>query len=120
MITNLETNKKYIGKKIFWSKTKIKPLKGKKRKRLKIKESDWQEYYGSNEELKDLVAKGTPSNFERKILYLAKSKGEMSYMETKFHFKFDVLLNDDFYNSFVGCKIHRNHVKNMVDKEIIE
>jgi hypothetical protein len=44
----------------------------------------------------------------------------MSYMETKFHFKFDVLLNDDFYNSFVGCKIHRNHVKNMVDKEIIE
>ena len=44
-ITNIQTGKKYIGKKFFYSqKTKI--VKGKK-KRHKI-ESDWKTYHGSN------------------------------------------------------------------------
>ena len=44
--------KKYIGKKLLWSKRRLPPLKGKKRKRTQIKESDWKDYYGSNDEVK--------------------------------------------------------------------
>ncbi len=47
-ITNNTTGKQYIGKKFFYS-SKTKQVKGKK-KRFKIS-SDWQTYYGSNEEL---------------------------------------------------------------------
>ena len=43
-ITNLVTNKKYIGKKQCKSRLKRKPLKGKKKNRLEMKESDWKEY----------------------------------------------------------------------------
>ena len=36
--------KKYIGKKLLWSKRRLPPLKGKKRKRTQIKESGWKDY----------------------------------------------------------------------------
>ena len=55
-ITDLTNNKKYIGKKNFWSTNRLKPLKGKTRKRVVKKESDWIKYHGSNEEVKLLVA----------------------------------------------------------------
>ena len=53
LITNLTTNLKYVGKKNFWSVRKLPPLKGKTRKRTKRVESDWKDYYGSSEEVKD-------------------------------------------------------------------
>jgi len=45
-ITDLSTSKKYIGKKNFKSTRKLKPLKGKTRKRTVVKESDWKSYFG--------------------------------------------------------------------------
>ena len=57
--------KKYIGKKLF---TKSKTIQvNKKKKRIRV-ESDWQEYYGSNEELQKDVALLGPDKFKRKIL----------------------------------------------------
>ena len=41
LITELDTDIKYIGKKFFWSTRKLPPLKGKSRKRIKVIESDW-------------------------------------------------------------------------------
>tara|TARA_A200000159_G_scaffold89739_1_gene83158 strand:+ start:558 stop:935 length:378 start_codon:yes stop_codon:yes gene_type:complete len=55
LITERDTGKKYIGKKFFWSKRRLPPLKGKSRKRTVVKESDWKDYYGSSEHLKTLV-----------------------------------------------------------------
>ena len=43
-ITNTINQKKYIGKKQCKSKLKRKPLKGKRNKRIEIKESDWKVY----------------------------------------------------------------------------
>jgi len=40
LITDLTNGKKYVGKKLFVSKRKLPPLKGKTRKRTVIKESD--------------------------------------------------------------------------------
>ena len=48
-ITNLQNNRAYIGKKLFWFK-KTKILKGKKKRYLAT--SDWKNYYGSSVSLK--------------------------------------------------------------------
>ena len=109
-ITNLQNGKKYIGKKWFWSTKKLPPLKGKKRKRTVKKESDWMKYFGSSEEVKLLVEQHGEDNFQRDSLRLCKTKGECTYYEAKLQFDFDVLLRDDYYNEFIGCKIHSKHL----------
>jgi len=85
-------------------------LKGKTRKRIKISESDWKTYYGSSEDLKTLVEERGVDNYYREILRLCKTKGECSYYEAKEQFERDVLLKDDYYNEFIGCKIHSKHI----------
>lgn len=115
VICELSSSKKYVGKKLFKSKRKLPPLKGKTRKRTVIKESDWMDYYGSSEEVKALVETLGASNFHREILHLCMSKGEMSYLEAKEQFDRDVLLSSEYYNGIINCKIHRNHVKRLAD-----
>ena len=110
-ITELDTDKKYIGKKNFW-RPKTLPKNSKRARRVRTKvESDWREYYGSNQKLQLLVEQRGESNYKRTILRLCKTKGEMSYYEAKLQFQFDVLLREDYYNEFIGCKIHSRHIK---------
>lgn len=112
-ITELDSGKMYIGKKNFW-KPKILPItKTRKRRKRTIVESDWQKYYGSNARVKELLESKGAAGFKREILHLCKTKGEMSYMEAKLQFAFDVLLSDQYYNEFIGCKIHSNHVNHL-------
>ena len=111
IITDRENQKKYIGKKFFWKpKTLPKTRTRKRRVRTRV-ESDWRSYYGSSMEIKLLVEQKGTNRFDRKILKLCKTKGECSYYEAKFQFDYDVLLRDDFYNEFIGCKIHSKHLK---------
>ncbi len=111
LITNLVNYKKYIGKKNFW-KPKILPVNKTRKKRVRTRtESDWREYYGSSQEVILLVGQTGKDNFQREILKLCKTKGEMSYYEAKYQFEKDVLLNDEYYNEFIGCKIHSKHLK---------
>jgi hypothetical protein len=108
-IINTETNKQYIGKKLFYS-SKQRQVKGKKKK-FKV-ESDWKEYYGSNDQLlADIEAIGK-EKFQRHILRFCKNKGECSYYEAKYQFELDVLLQPElFYNVWIMCKIHRKHLQ---------
>lgn len=116
-ILDKETGMKYIGKKKFWSKVTRPPLKGKKNKRRSLKESDWKSYYGSSEVVKQLVENTGEWRFERKILRLCKTAGEMSYYEMKEQVENDVLLKPDlYYNAFVGGKIHRRHLNHLIKK----
>jgi hypothetical protein len=112
-ITDLDNGKKYIGKKWFWNTRKRPPLKGKTRKRIVKIESDWKDYFGSSEEVKSLVEESGRDRFDRKILRLCKTKGECTYFEAKLQFDNDVLLRDDYYNEFIGCKIHSKHVSTL-------
>lgn len=112
-ILDRSNGKRYIGKKWFWSIRTLPPLKGKTRKRKKKTESDWQDYYGSSDEIKELVESVGPDRFGREILKLCKTKGECSYYEAKYQFERNVLLRDDYYNSFIGCKIHAKHLKGL-------
>ena len=113
IITDLTNDKKYVGKKLFQSKRRLPPLKGKTRRRTKIAESDWMDYFGSSDEVKELVESQGRDSFKREILHLCNSKGEMSYLEAKEQFDREVLLRDDYYNGIINCKIHRNHVKKL-------
>jgi hypothetical protein len=113
VITDLTNNKKYVGKKGFWSKKTLPPLKGKTRKRRSIIESDWQSYYGSSDQVKQMLQENGEQSFYREILHLCKSKGEMSYLEAKEQFDRRVLLDDSYYNGIINCKIHRTHVKSL-------
>jgi hypothetical protein len=114
LITDKSNNKKYVGKKLLTSKRKLAPLKGKTRKRTVVKETDWQKYYGSSEEVKLMVEEKGADNFHREILYLCTSKGQLGYLEAKYQFENDVLLRDDYYNGIIQCKIHRNHVRSLI------
>jgi hypothetical protein len=114
-ITDASNGKKYIGKKLLVTKRKRPPLKGQKRKRIDIIQSDWEKYCGSSETVK-LLVKDRPTDFHREILEFCKSKGELSYIEAKWQFTKEVLLREDFYNEFVGCRIHAKHVKNLWKK----
>jgi hypothetical protein len=113
VITDVTNGKKYIGKKIFKSKRKLQPLKGKTRRRTKVAESDWQDYFGSSDEVKSLVEEHGSNNFVREILHLCNTKGEMGYLEAKTQFDRNVLLDDSYYNGIISCRIHRSHVKSL-------
>ena len=109
-ITNNFTGKMYIGKKFFYS-SKTKQVKGKK-KRIKVS-SDWQTYYGSNEELKkDVIIHGQEA-FVREILHLCKSKGECGYLEAKEQFVNGVLESDDYYNTWIMVRVRKSHIKGL-------
>ena len=112
IVTDKKTKMKYIGKKGFFSKVTKPPLKGKKRKRRSFKESDWKKYCGSSEAVKLLVEENGLDHFDREILYLCKTKGELNYMELREQILREVLLKpDEYHNAFVGGKIHRAHIK---------
>lgn len=106
-IHDLYNNRFYIGKKNFWRTQKLKPLKGKTRRRYKRIESDWQSYYGSNKELQEQVSKLGPDHFQRKILVMCANKNQMNYFEIKYQIDFDVLFDTKYYNSFIGGKVSR-------------
>ena len=110
-ITELDTNKKYIGKKFFWKPKILPKTKNRKRRSRTRVESDWRDYYGSSTDVQMLVEKKGVDNFRRDILKLCKTKGECSYYEAKLQFQYDVLLKDEYYNEFIGCKIHSKHLK---------
>ncbi len=107
-ITNLANNKKYIGKKFFYS-TKTKQVKGKKKK-VKVS-SDWQTYYGSSDTLQKDVLQYGLENFKREIIHLCKSKGECGYLEAKEQFTNNVLESDDYYNTWIMVRVRKSHIK---------
>lgn len=111
IIENIKNGKKYIGKKLL-TKAAYKQSKGKKKKKIR-KESNWRNYFGSNQELLDDVAKFGKENFHRHIIKFCSSKGELSYTEAHQQFIHQVLLSDKYYNSWIQCKIHKKHVKGL-------
>ena len=109
-ITELDTGKKYFGKKNFWKPKILPKTKSRKRRTRTRVESDWRSYFGSNEYVQELVEQKGSEGFSREILKLCKTKGEMSYYEAKLQFENDVLLNDLYYNKIISCKIHQKHL----------
>tara|TARA_B100000131_G_scaffold45999_1_gene41007 strand:- start:380 stop:856 length:477 start_codon:yes stop_codon:yes gene_type:complete len=101
-ITNLQSGKKYIGRKYFTQRRK--PRSGKSKRRV-TSESDWKKYYGSSPELKADVKRLGKEKFKREIISLHETLGKVNYEETKQLFLNNVLIEalDDgspaYYNS---------------------
>ena len=120
LITNLISGRKYIGKKLAkFSKTTYKVVKlkngTKKKKKIRSKiDSDWQTYYGSNDELnKDIQNLGS-ENFKREILYYCTSKAQCSYIEAREQFRHQVLESDAYYNGQISVRVHGSHIKGKI------
>lgn len=110
-ITNLETGKQYIGKKILTS-IRRKKVKGKTRRKKVVTSSDWRSYYGSNKLLQEDVERLGQANFRREILKLCKTRGTASYWEAKYQMEECVLEKPDlYYNDWIMVKVHRSHIK---------
>ena len=109
-ITNIQSGKKYIGRKYFTQRRKPRSGKGKRRV---TSESDWKNYYGSSDELKADVKAFGESNFKREIISLHKTLGKTNYEETRQLFLHNVLTEslDDgtpaYYNSNVLGRYYR-------------
>ena len=103
---------KYIGKKNLYT---LQKLPGRKDGKLRLhrvgyeykntgkgkrqlyeiirKETDWRTYSGSAEGYKDMIP------VSREILALARSKRELTYLEAKYQFIYEVLERNDFINN---------------------
>ena len=67
-ITNITNGRKYIGKKLARFKRSRPPLKGNRNKRRYKVDSDWQDYYGSSDELTMDIHKLGKENFTRDLI----------------------------------------------------
>jgi len=110
--TYLPTNEKYLGKKVLYFNRTLPPLKGTKRKRKVVKESDWQTYYGSHEKIKTLLKENKQSEFQREILEFAFNKKHLTYLETKYLFCNNVLENEEYINDNILGKFFRKDLVN--------
>jgi len=98
LITNINTCRRYIGRKYFWE-IRRKRKSDKKRTRT---ESNWKEYYGSSPELTEDVLKEGKHNFKREILSVHKTRGDCNYEEVKQQFFHNVLETEGWYNGSIG------------------
>lgn len=103
LITNTISDRKYIGRKYFGTTRRVK-VKGKTRRKVIRKESDWRSYVGSSKSvLADVLSVGI-SNFKFEILFLGETRGQVNYMEENLQHKANVMTRTDYYNDCVGSR----------------
>ena len=112
VITNTVSGRMYVGKKLSRFKTtryKMHTQKNGKKIRKKIRgavASDWQEYYGSSDQLNRDVESIGRDQFQREILYYCRSKAECNYIEAREQFTRKVLESDQYYNGHIRVRVH--------------
>lgn len=103
-IDNPDTNEYYIGKKSTIANRTLPPLKGQKRKRKVVKESDWKTYQSSNKTVRDWISP------KKTILKYCYNKKQMTYWENKYLYCSDVLTDDKSLNDNISGKFFKNDV----------
>ena len=110
IITHKPSNKSYVGKKVLFHQRKVKLTKKELKEyegvvgrrptyRLAVKESDWKNYWGSNKDLKQLLAEEPIENFQRHIIECCSSKKLLTYYEVKYQMIYQVLEKpEEFFN----------------------
>ena len=101
LITDTITQKYYIGKKSIYSTRKLPPLKGMKRRRTVVSESDWLKYMSSNRDVKKW------KDVERYILEFAYTKKELTYLENKALYCLGVLEDEKSMNENISGKFFK-------------
>jgi len=97
-------NTVYYGKKNFTTQRTLPPLKGYKRKRKTVKESNWMDYTGSSDwGNKKVVQKKT-------ILQVFKTKGALTYGEVELLVSRRVLFRMDCLNNNISGRFYPANV----------
>lgn len=109
ILTNINNNKRYIGKKLL-TKAAYKTVKGKKKKIRKP--SDWKDYYSSSPEIKGLIVSEGKEIFKREVLIFCYSKSELNYFEEKLQYHHGVLESEQWYNSNIRAKVFKKNILN--------
>jgi len=121
LITNIENGRMYVGKKLSRFKTtryKMHTQKNGKKVRKKIRgavDSDWQDYYGSSDQLNRDIETLGKDRFRREILYYCRSKAELNYVEAREQFARKVLESNQYYNGHIRVRVHGSLI---IDKEL--
>lgn len=105
LLTNRITGRQYIGFKTFISAA-TKTVKGKKKRTTK--ESDWQSYFSSSQELLHDVSKYGRGNFVREIIALTVDKSVGKYVEAMYQFQRGVLVDNHerYYNGIINLRLN--------------
>jgi F0F1-type ATP synthase gamma subunit len=128
-IIHTPTNQFYIGKKSLWSKRNVKigkreteQLKEERKKNNEtnwwsvpkkkkvIKESDWIDYYSSNDWIKKQVKKGKKDEFIREIIEFYTDKKKLTYYELYWQFHYNVLADEKSLNSNLIGKFYKQDI----------
>ena len=89
-IVDLDSNKEYIGKKQLKSRQRRK-VKGRKNRKVVLKESNWEKYTGSSKALNAEIESRGKDRFAFYILSLHETKGSLYYQEVLTQITEDVL-----------------------------
>lgn len=117
LLTNIESGKKYIGKKFLYSERKkaltkkeIAALESKRLKKWKMvkSESDWLTYSSSSKDIQEEIKNG--AQFYRDILHFTFSKLQTTYLEVKLQFVNEVLESEDWYNNNINSSWFRGNI----------
>ena len=106
-IRKTSTGEFYIGKKSLYSHRTLPPLKGQKRKRKVVKESNWKSYQSSQSEVK----KWENDDIEKTILRLCTSKKSLTYYELEEQIKNNVLQESHCKNDNILGKFFRKDLQ---------
>ena len=119
-ITNLETNKFYIGKKSFVHNKKKKLTKKEiaeqtgpgRRSTTKVEQVDsgWRNYWGSSKELLADVKLLGKDKFEREILQFCPTKKQLTYYEIQYQISYLVLFTDSYNDNIQGRFFRKDFV----------
>ena len=102
------TGEFYIGRKSLYSHRTLPPLKGTKRKRKVVKESNWKKYQSSHAEVK----KWEGDDIEKHILRFCKTKKALTYYELEEQIKHNVLYESHCFNDNILGKFFRKDLEN--------
>jgi hypothetical protein len=103
-IDNPDTGQHYIGKKSTIAHRTLPALKGQKRKRKVVKESDWRRYQSSNKTVKEWISP------KKTILRYCYNNKQMTYWENKYLYCNDVLTDNKSLNDNISGKFFKTDV----------
>jgi hypothetical protein len=119
-ITNLESNKFYIGRKSFVHNKKKKLTKKEiaeqtgpgRRSTTKVEQIDsgWRKYWGSSKDLLADVKLLGEDKFEREILKFCPTKKQLTFYEIQYQIQYSVLFTDTYNDNIQGRFFRKDFV----------
>lgn len=95
-------NRRYIGKKDFFSSTRY------KNKNKEVAESDWLYYTGSNDVLNAIIKQHGVGIIERRIISRFTTRKHLDFAEVEYMFTLGVLRDDRWYNTNIAGRWYRS------------